>query len=100
VPTILHSFMSMLLNGPHMQDQNDQNSQATLTLSQLVFFNSKFRGSKFPTENTCHFKDRETPLPLYIGLTIHTQTRSKTLLNHLHKLGISTSYKPLRWRIP
>jgi len=25
-PTILHSFMSMLLNGPHMKDQHDQNS--------------------------------------------------------------------------
>ena len=92
VPTILHTFMSMLLNGPHVQDQQDQDSQASLTLSQLVCFNSKFRGRR-STKNTHHFKDRETPLPLYIGLSIHTQTRSKTILNHLHKLGISVSYK-------
>ena len=39
-----------------------------------------------------HFKDRETPLPLYIGLNIHSQTRSKKLLNRLHRLGISISY--------
>ena len=93
VSTILHSFMSMLLNGPHVQDQHDQESQASLTLSQLVCLNSKFRGRRSSTENTRHFKDRETPLPLYIGLNIHTQTRSKMLLNHLHKLGISVSYK-------
>ena len=45
------------------------------------------------TESNRHHKDRETPLPLYIGLNIHTQTRSKKILNSLHKLGISISYK-------
>ena len=95
VPTILHSFMSMLLNGPHvqLQDKHDQDSQASLTLSQLVCFNTKLRGRRSSTDNTRHFKDRETPLPLYIGLNIHTQTRSKMVLNYFHKLGISVSYK-------
>ena len=80
--------MSMLHNGPHVQDQD---FQVSLTLSQR--FNSTFRGRRSSTENTRHFKDRETPLPLYIGLSIHTQTRSKTILNYLHKLGISMSYR-------
>ena len=95
VPTILHSFMSMSLNGPHvqLQDKHDQDSQASLTLSQLVCFNTKLRGRRSSTDNTRHFKDRETPLPLYIGLNIHTQARSKMLLNYFHKLGISVSYK-------
>ena len=85
----------MLLNGPHvqLQDKHDQDSQASLTLSQLVCFNTKLRGGRSSTDNTRHFKDRETPLPLYIGLNIHTQTRSKMLLNYFHKLGISVSYK-------
>ena len=65
VPTILHSFMSILLNGPHVQDQHDQESQASLTLSQLVCFNSKFRGRRSSTENTRHFKDREPATSLY-----------------------------------
>ena len=61
VPTILHTFMSMLLNGPHVQDQDKQNSQSSLMLLQLVCFNSKFRGKRSSTENTYHFKGRETP---------------------------------------
>ena len=34
---------------------------------------------------------RETPLPLYTGLTIHTLTRSKNIVNILFRLGISVS---------
>ena len=44
------------------------------------------------TENNRYFQDRKTPLPLFIELNIHTQTRSKKLLNSLHRLGISISY--------
>ena len=81
----------MLLNGPDVQDQDNCESQACLTISQLVCFNMKSRRPS--TESNRHHKDRETPLPLYIGLNIHTQTRSKKILNSLHKLGISISYK-------
>ena len=35
---------------------------------------------------------REPPLPLYIGMKIHTETRSKKLVNHLYDLGLSVSY--------
>ena len=90
VPTTLKTFMSMLLNGPNVQHQDNSESQACLTISQLVCFNAKSK--KQSTENNRHFKDRETPLPLFIGLNIHTQTRSKKLLNSLHRLGISISY--------
>ena len=91
IPTTLTTFISMLLNGPDVQHQDNQESQACLTISQLVCFNIKSRRPS--SESHRHFKDRETPLPLYIGLNIHTQTRSKKILNSLHKLGISISYK-------
>ena len=81
----------MLLNGPDVQHQDNHESQACLTISQLVCFNIKSRRPS--SESHQHFKDRETPLPLYIGLNIHTQTRSEKILNGLHKLGISISYK-------
>ena len=81
----------MLLNGPDVQHQDNQESQACLTISQLVYFNIKSRRPS--SESHQHFKDRETSLPLYIRLNIHTQTRSKKILNGLHKLGISISYK-------
>ena len=91
IPTTLKTFISMLFNGPDVQDQDNCESQACLTISQLVCFNMKSK--RLSTESNRHHKDRETPLPLYIGLNIHTQTRSKKILNSLHKLGISISYK-------
>lgn len=40
-----------------------------------------------------HCNAREPPLPLYIAISTHTQTRSKKMVNTWHKLGISVSYK-------
>ena len=91
IPTTLKTFISMLLNGPDVQDQDNCEFQACLTIPQLVCFNMKSRRPS--TESNQHHKDRETPLPLYIGLNIHTQTRSKKILNCLHILSISISYK-------
>ena len=31
-------------------------------------------------------------MPLYLGLNIHTQTRSKNFIMELHELGLSVSY--------
>jgi len=90
IPTILKTFISMLLSGPNLQHQGDHESQACLTISQLIRFNIKSKRSC--AESNRHCKDKETPLPLYIGLNIHTQTRSKKLVSNLHKLGISISY--------
>ena len=39
-----------------------------------------------------HVRAREPPLPVYIGLKTHTQTRSKKMVNSLNELGISISY--------
>ena len=39
-----------------------------------------------------HSPEREPPLPLYIGLNLHSQTRRKTLVDNMAKLGISVSY--------
>ena len=36
--------------------------------------------------------ERESPLPIYIGLNIHTLTRIKNLIQHLYHMGISISY--------
>ena len=78
-----------MLSGPNLQHQDDHESQACLTISQLICFNTK--SIKSCAESNRHCKDRETP-PLYIGLNIHTQTRNKKLVSNLHKLGISSSY--------
>jgi len=84
-------LISMLLGGPNLQHKGEHESQACLTISQLICFNTKSK--KSCAESNRHSKDREMPLPLYIGLNLHTQTRSKSLVNNLHKLGISIGYR-------
>ena len=39
-----------------------------------------------------HTVEREPPLPIYIGLNVHTVTRSKKLTNQLYRMGLSISY--------
>jgi len=78
----------MLLTGPNLQHQDDLESQVCLSISQLICFNIK---DSFAESNR-RCKDKEKPLPVYIGLNVHTQTRSKKLVSNLHKLGISISY--------
>ena len=75
IPTTLKIFISMLLNGPHVQHQDDNETQACLTISQLVCFNVKSK--RHSTENYQHFKDREMPLPLYIGLNMYSHSYQK-----------------------
>ncbi|KAG1656278.1 LMBR1 domain-containing protein 2 [Nymphon striatum] len=90
VPTSLKSLISMLLNGPNVTGQDETETQACLTISQLIHFNAK---NKAPVaKKSRHSKKREPPLPLYVGLNVHTLTRSKNLVNNLCMLGISVSY--------
>jgi len=39
-----------------------------------------------------HLRKFKPSLPLYIGLKIHTQTRSKNLVSEMYPLGLSVSY--------
>lgn len=74
VPTNVKYFVSMLLNGCTIKDQD---SQSCLTISQTIVFNCK-RKSKASHYNSRKF---EPPLSLYLGLKMHTQTRSKKLVS-------------------
>jgi len=95
VPPILKSFMSMILYGSNVSDGIMSDSQTCLTLCQIISFNAKKKATHSfiaqPVDNR-HCRDREPPLPIYIGLSIHTATRSKTLVNQLAQLGLSIKY--------
>ena len=39
-----------------------------------------------------HSTAQETPLPIYIGLMLHAQTRKRKLVDRLFNLGLSISY--------
>jgi len=89
VPTNLKCLVSMLLSGSGIKDQDVKESQSCLTISQAILFNLKKTGS---TTASRHSRKNEPPLPLYIGLNVHTQTRSKKLISELCCLGLSVSY--------
>ena len=93
VPSSLRVLISMLLNGSNIAHRNATESQATLTISQLIVFNSKKKSST--TSSNRHLLEREPPLQLYVGLSIHAYTRSKKIINELFQLGISVSYDRL-----
>ena len=66
--------------------------QSVFTISQLLMYNSMVRHHKDVTSITRHSKERETPLPIYLGVMIHTKTRKRELVDDLFELGISVSY--------
>ena len=64
--------------------------QACLTICQAIHFNAKKH--KRQGEQERHSKVREPPLPIYVGLSLHTQGRSRKLIEKFHKLWLSVSY--------
>ena len=90
IPSSLKILISMLLNGSTITQGRAIESQATLTTLQLIVFNSKKKS--YLTSSNRHSLEREPPLPLYVGLSIHAYTRSKKIINQLYQLGISVSY--------
>jgi len=65
-------------------------TQACLTICQAIHFNAKKH--KRQGEQERHSKVREPPLPIYVGLSLHAQGRSRKLIEKFHKLWLSVSY--------
>ena len=89
VPESVVSLINMNLYGPNIESQ-----AASLSISQLIQFNS-YLGNRRRSENSKRErrnKDCETPVPLYVGLSIHAKTRSRDLIETMHSLGLSVSY--------
>jgi hypothetical protein len=85
----------MLISGSNIKDQssNVHLSQPVLTIAQLVVHNCvKRRRDCNKTPSSFHSKDRETPLPVYVGLKVHALTRQRQLIDCLFALGVCDSY--------
>ena len=78
-------FIVMVLGGLSA----DINTQACLTIAQLVLFNSKKSSLKIHRITGTH---QEPPLPLYLCLKLQLVTWSKKLVDHLNNIEISVSY--------
>ena len=83
-------LISMILYGPDLKGEISE-SQACNTTSQLLLHNAKKQKGASKSSGR-HKYQREPPVPLYIGLNLHTQTRSKKVIDNLEKLGLSVSY--------
>ena len=60
-------------------------TQATLGIAQLVFFITATKAT-----NANH---AETPLPVYIGLYVHSRFRSGEMADELARLGLSVNFR-------
>lgn len=100
VPASLKTLLDMIMRGPTIK-RDLAESQACLTVSQLLVFNtiSRFRdksGNATDTiHHTHHVRNRECPLPIYAALKIHGATREKSLIDTFYKLGMCISYDRL-----
>ena len=93
VPVSLLALVAMILYGPNITTQYDYDSmpQPALTVSQLLMYNSVHRKTSTSTTSR-HSIEHETPLPVYLGIMIHTKTRKRTLVDAFHDLGLCISY--------
>ncbi|KAK2551127.1 hypothetical protein P5673_028053 [Acropora cervicornis] len=84
VPPSLASLVNMILYGPNieMQASSLTKSQSGLTISQLLQYNSYHRRSSGEVKRERRNKSRETPLPIFVGLSIHAKTRRISLFQH------------------
>ena len=88
------ALVSMVLNGPSIKQQSVLTTpQHVLTIAQLLMHNSMIRcRDKKTTATVKHNRERETPLPIYLDVMIHTKTRKWELVDQLFDLGLSVSY--------
>ena len=91
VPPALLNFVTMLLEGPG--DVSHLSSEAALSVSQLLMFNAVKRRRQPVVDKPVqpvtvrHCSSSETPLPIYIGLLLHSASRKKEYIHKCHSLA-------------
>ncbi len=94
VPHTLTGLVGMVLYGSNIRDQPNHLCipAPTLAISQLLVFNFGARRRENTTDPIKHSHHQETPVPVYLGLLMHTKTRKRDLVDILFHLGLSISY--------
>ena len=90
VPTI-RLLISTILYGPDLNTAV-QEMQVCNTVSQILMYNARKRKQKEDSASSRHSLKREPPVPLYVGLNIHTLTCNKGIIDRFEKLGLSVPY--------
>lgn len=103
VPQSLSAFVQMLLEGSNIDNDDMNYASAVSSISQLVIFNCVKHVRK-PAQDigsesvsyVRHNLSQETPLPLYISMMLHAETRKRDLIDKLFHLGLCVSYDRLQ----
>jgi hypothetical protein len=90
LPQSLIRAVYMILSGSNHSSTIDEN-QAALSCSQLLFFNSASKNHSPKAKNIYHKRDKEPPLPVYLGLLLHAETRKRSIIDKLYNLGLPVS---------
>ena len=96
VPESVKTLIGMILGGRDIKTQSSDmtKAQTSLSISQLMLFNATKRRRESGTTGASyyHSRNREPPLPIYLGLMTHEETRKRTLVDKFYNLGLSISY--------
>ena len=92
VPIQLQILCSLLNDGCNSQIKGF--SQSSKTTAQLVMYQYRKMTSHSSSVTSLrrHITERETPVPVYVGLKMYTSLRTKTLIQRFFSLGLSISY--------
>ena len=84
---LLLTLVNMILEGPSVINKSEQDMMgvnAGVVHSQLLIFNAVKRHREPRSDVTATRHDQpEPPLPVYLGLLVHAETRKKLLVDKL-----------------
>ena len=89
VPQSLLSMIYMLI-GSARNEGGDEIFKPAMSIAQLIQLNSALKR----TNSTSHrySSEKETPLSIYIAFLVHSETRSRVLIDKIHDHGLCISY--------
>ena len=86
----LQQLISYILQGESLNNSRDMIIQS---FCQLLKFNSVKRIKKQQSSNMRHNQDKETPIAVFIGLSLYKYTNSRDLIETFHDLGLCINYR-------
>ena len=91
IPASVNGFVTAVMRGTASEsNENPHFKQASLTVSQLLAFNTTIR-TRNQSLSLYHSRKREPPLPVYLAQMVHTKTRNLSIIRNLSKLGLCIS---------
>ncbi|KAH3857789.1 hypothetical protein DPMN_100404 [Dreissena polymorpha] len=92
LPSILIPLVCTIEHGADIKSQLRFGASKTdLAMAQLLQYNC-YAQYKEEAKTFRHTKDRETPLPVFIGMSTYAKTRKRLLVEMLHDHGLIISY--------